>query len=158
MLIYRISKSEFANDLSGTGAGLYGGRWNPKGFNMVYGAESISLASLEYLAHNFHLISTMEITLSIIAVPDDSTIMELKQTDLPENWNTKISSFHTTQEMGVRFLQQSKSYLLKVPSAIIPLEFNLLLNPSHELHSKTKIIDQITPFKLDARLLGISNS
>lgn len=154
MLVYRISRSEFANDLSGTGAGLYGGRWNPKGLNMVYSAASISLASLEFLAHNFHLIYSMEVTLSIIQISDDASVLELSQDQLPPNWNNKISNLQPTQEIGADFLLKTRKYLLRVPSIIIPREYNVLLNPVHHLHSQTKIIEQINPFKLDSRLLG----
>ena len=72
MLLYRISKSIYADDLSGTGAGFYGGRWNPKGFQMVYTAGSTSLAILEFLAHNFQLMPQLELTLATIDIQKEA--------------------------------------------------------------------------------------
>ncbi|WP_420386029.1 RES family NAD+ phosphorylase [Roseivirga sp.] len=154
MRLYRIAKSTYAQDLSGTGAGLYGGRWNPKGLNMVYSAGSIALASLEYLAHNFHLIPTLESSLSIIEIPDDAPIIELQKELLPKGWDTKLGSYHNTQNLGKEFLSEGKAYVLKVPSVIVPMEYNYLLNPLHSVHKHAKIIEMIIPFKLDSRLVG----
>lgn len=154
MELYRIAKSVYAHDLSGTGAGLYGGRWNPAGLNMVYTAGSISLASLEYLAHNFHLIASQSMTLSILQTPEGAPIQEVSIKDLPKDWNSKLQDSKATQQIGVDFLRQSDYYLLKVPSVIVPLEFNYLLNPMHLLHGQTTIIDKIESFELDRRLLG----
>tara|TARA_A100000171_G_scaffold48792_1_gene56764 strand:+ start:613 stop:1083 length:471 start_codon:yes stop_codon:yes gene_type:complete len=154
MLVYRISKQIYANDLSGTGAGLYGGRWNPKGVSLVYTAGSTSLACLEYLVHNFHVMEKQEICLSEIFVTDDSSIEEVSLNDLPADWQTKKYTPLTTQKIGFNFFHRAEAYLLKVPSAIVPNEFNLLLNPSHKFHRETYIFNQITPFSFDERLFS----
>ena len=51
MLIYRISKTEFIDDLTGVGAKLFGGRWNSKGIFMLYASANRALAVLELLVH-----------------------------------------------------------------------------------------------------------
>jgi len=51
MELYRLTKSKYKNDLSGTGAFLAGGRWNNKGTYLLYTAASRSLAVVEALAH-----------------------------------------------------------------------------------------------------------
>ncbi len=51
MTVYRFTHKKFAGELSGTGARLVGGRWNPVGVSVVYTSESISLALLEVLAN-----------------------------------------------------------------------------------------------------------
>jgi len=155
MLLYRISKSEFAQDLNGTGAALYGGRWNPKGFSMLYTASSISLAVLEYMAHNFHLIQSMELTLCIIKISEDIHIEQVNAADLPNEWNKPMKSMRFTQGLGAEFLKAKRASALKVPSAIIPNEFNVLLNPNHLEHKKTKVHETINSFKLDERLFGL---
>ncbi|HLR38131.1 MAG TPA: RES family NAD+ phosphorylase, partial [Chitinophagaceae bacterium] len=49
--LYRIAKCHYIDDLSGTGAKTYGGRWNSKGHPVIYTAGSRSLAALETLVH-----------------------------------------------------------------------------------------------------------
>lgn len=154
MIVYRISSIKYANDLSGTGAGLYGGRWNPRGINLLYTAGSISLTCLEYMAHNFHVMQTASLCLSKIEIADDSPLQELTIEELPKNWNSTAFEPLTTQQIGLDFLIKSECYAFKVPSAIVPDEFNYLLNPQHILHRETIIKEQIIPFQMDERLFG----
>jgi len=158
MFVFRISKKSYINDLSGIGAGLYGGRWNPKGVNMVYTSSSIALASLEYLIHNFHLLSTADICLAKIEVGLPSPILEYQSNELPDNWNLQLGSQYATQQIGRYFALNGNDYVLKVPSAVAPGEFNLLLNPYHPSHAQTKIIEKIDPFVFDKRLLDLATN
>ncbi|MCV9386490.1 RES family NAD+ phosphorylase [Reichenbachiella ulvae] len=153
MLLYRITSQKYARDLSGTGAGLYGGRWNPIGTNLLYTAGSISLACLEYMAHNFHLLASQKICLAKINI-ESTDIIELKPKDWPENWNNKSNISRANQEIGLRFVQESKAYALKVPSAIVPDEYNYLLDPLHPDHKNTSLEHLIDPFVLDQRVFG----
>ena len=151
MLVYRISKREYIDDLSGTGAGLFGARWNPKGISMLYTSGSISLASLEYLVHNYHLLSRDDTVLAEIEIHSGS-IKTLKEKDLPQDWNEHSYTPLSTQQIGLQFLTDCKYYILKIPSAIGPLEFNYFINPQHEAHQKTRIKNIIDPFEMDDRL------
>ena len=155
MFVFRISKNSYINDLSGIGAGLYGGRWNPKGVNMVYTSSSIALASLEYLVHNYHLLSTADICLAKIEVGSPSPILEYQANELPENWNLQLGSQDATQQIGRDFILNGIDYVMKVPSAVVPGEFNLLLNPYHSRHVQTKIKEKIDPFVFDKRILDL---
>ena len=155
MVVYRISKKAYCKDLSGIGAGLYGGRWNPKGINLVYTASSISLATLEFLVHNYHLLSTAQICLSKIEIAEPASISECRIGDLPKGWNLQLNAQIATQNIGKTFFSDGKKYVLKVPSAVTPGEFNLLLNPFHKHHAKTKVVDVIDPFVFDERLFKI---
>ena len=152
MVVYRISSSTYADDLSGVGAGLYGGRWNPIGMNVVYTSGSISLASLEYLVHNFHILNTKNVALVKIEIEDDLPIYELDEDDLPFDWQEKTYTPQSTQNIGRDVFESNKHYLLKVPSAIVPNEYNVLLNPRHEVHINTQIVETIDPFVIDERL------
>jgi RES domain-containing protein len=71
MILYRIAKCNYAGDLSGTGARLYGGRWNSEGKPMLYTASSRALAVLEVLVH-----------LSPLLVPNNFCLVEI---EVPEN-------------------------------------------------------------------------
>lgn len=154
MLVYRICKSKYVRDLSGKGAALYGGRWNPPGIHLLYTAGSISLACLEYLANNFHIISSQDICLVKIRVNDESSVEECDLQSLGLNWNQKNYIPQTTQAIGENFVRESQSYMLKVPSAIVPQEYNFLLNPMHPHHKSTIIEEVVEPFILDGRLVG----
>ena len=155
MIVFRISKKAHIEDLSGIGAGLYGGRWNPKGINLVYTSSSIALATLEYLVHNYHLLSTAEICLAKIKIGTPTPILELKTKELPLDWNLPLKILQATQQFGKDFYLQRKDYIMKVPSAVVPQEFNLLLNPLHGHHSRTKVVEIIDPFVFDQRLLNL---
>jgi RES domain-containing protein len=155
MIVYRISKKNRINDLSGLGAGLYGGRWNPKGLNMVYTSGSIALAALEYLVHNFHILSTAEICLAKIKIAKPFPIREYKLKDLLPGWNKQMDLQFTTQQIGKEFYLKGTDYILKVPSAVVPGEFNILLNPNHKNHARTKVVDVIDPFSFDQRILDL---
>ena len=156
MIVFRISKKAHINDLSGIGAGFYGGRWNPKGVNMVYTSSSIVLATLEYFVHNYHLLSTAEIGLAKIEIEMPEPLLDVKLNDLPMHWNLPMKGLGTTQEIGRKFYLPGNDYLLKVPSAVVPQEFNLLMNPHHQHHKHTKVIDIIDPFVFDQRLLNLA--
>jgi len=144
----------YAEDLSGTGAGLYGGRWNPKGISLLYTTEHISLACMEYLVHNIHVLATADICLTKIQITDSASILSLSPPSLPSDWKEKAFVPASTQKIGLDFVREGTHYLLKIPSAIVPGEFNYLLNPQHSDHSKTRIEEVINPFVMDERLFG----
>lgn len=153
MLVYRLCSRAYARDLSGTGASLYGGRWNPAGVRLLYTAGSISLACLGYLAHNFHVLASQRICLVKLRI-DGSSIQTLSVNHLPAGWNEKTFTPAIAQKTGTAFVRNAKHYVLKVPSAIVPDEYNYLLNPLHPLHARTVIETVTDPFVLDSRLLG----
>ncbi|MCF6307489.1 MAG: RES family NAD+ phosphorylase [Flavobacteriaceae bacterium] len=149
MKIYRIAKQKFINDLSGEGARLYGGRWNKKGCAMLYFSEHLSLCVLEMLVHtNQQLITNNYFFFEVeIPVKHIKTILENK---LPINWrsNNLISE---TQVFGSNWLQNNKDLALRIPSAVLPSESNILINPNHIQFSKIKVI-KVSELNLDARL------
>lgn len=156
MFVYRISKKSYINDLTGVGAGMYGGRWNPIGMNMVYTSGSIALATLEYLVHNFHLLSTAEICLAKIKIKNPALPHEISTSDLASGWNRQLHQQYATQQIGRDFIKKGTDYILKVPSAVVPGEFNMLLNPNHKYHTFTKVVEVIDPFTFDQRILNLN--
>jgi RES domain-containing protein len=149
MLLYRITNARYADDLSGTGARLYGGRWNSEGKPMVYLASSRSLAVLESLAHFVQTNIPDEFVMLAIEAPDD--FYTIPEEALPHHWN-EYPEQHILKQIGNSFLQRNEHLLLKVPSALVPEESNYLLNPLHPKAGKVKIVKK-SPFNFDERLV-----
>lgn len=151
MLVYRISKAIYAHDLTGTGAKIYGGRWNSKGIPVVYTAESRSLAVLELLAHIQYPSIPADLIMSTLTIPDKIKITSVLLDTLPTNWDHFPYNPYT-QQIGNNWFKEMKSAILQVPSAIVKNDHNYLLNPVQRDFGDIKIINQ-EPFQIDNRIL-----
>lgn len=148
MIIYRLAVEQFADDLSGTGAKLMGGRWNMPGMPVLYTTENISLAALEILVNaGRHYIPPTYRLLKLL-VPDAVEYSSISKDKLKKQWK---DDFEYTQWMGSEFLKQNKNLLMKVPSAVVDEEHNFLFNPGHSDFKKLKII-AASHFHFDKRL------
>src|SRR6185312_9432494 len=135
MIVYRLTTGEFANDLSGMGSKIYGGRWNPVGIAALYTSEFISLAILEILVRATKKTSPYSYTLTSFDIPENSIyIVQLKK--LKPEWKFDLKY---TQGIGEDFLSENQTLCVKVPSAIVPQESNFLLNPLHPDFKRVKI-------------------
>lgn len=152
MRLYRISEKQFAADLTGEGARIAGGRWNPKGVPMMYTAESVALAALEVLVR----ISTRKhYYRTIFTIPDTASIECVAVTDLPANWQIPCPNRYLI-DFGKRWVLERRSLLLKVPSAVVNGDgYNFLINPLHPEFSAVSVLD-IAPFIYDSRLVSES--
>ncbi len=150
MKLYRICNYNRAGDVSGTGAKLFGGRWNSIGTPMHYMAANRALAALEVLANKNTMGGGEKLCLTIFEVPDES-ILTVSIEDLPTEWRD-YPSIPFLKKLGDRFVQEGKYLLLKVPSAIVEDEFNFLMNVNHPLAKKMKV-NEIKPFRFDSRLI-----
>ncbi|MFD1628392.1 RES family NAD+ phosphorylase [Pseudopedobacter beijingensis] len=151
MLLFRLTRKRYADDLSGTGARLNGGRWNSIGTPMVYLASSKSLAVLEVLVHlPFELIPE-DFYMATYHVPQQE-ILETETEKLPANWKD-IPHQNSTKNLGDMFIKDSKYFLYKVPSIIVNDEYNFLLNPHHPLVKEVKL-EKLESFIFDTRLKG----
>lgn len=149
MHIYRIAPKTFAEDMSGTGARIYGGRWNEKGVACIYASESRSLAMCEFAAHQTMETMPSEIRLITIDCPADS-VYSISDESLPKNWRSYPAPFKL-KEIGAKLLEQNEYLLVRIPSVIIPEESNLMINPMHPLMKEVKI-HQNLPYDFDQRL------
>ena len=147
MLVYRISKTQFSRDLEGTGSKLFGGRWNHIDTPCIYASESRALAVLEYSVNvNVDLIPR---ALSICTYEiDDKFIKEVKEKKLPGNWK-EIPAPYSTKDFGTKLLKSGVS-ILKIPSIVLPMEFNYIINPFFE-QKHFKLIDT-KDFSYDLRI------
>ncbi|MFD2244713.1 RES family NAD+ phosphorylase [Pontibacter ruber] len=150
MIVYRLSKGMYRNDLSGKGAELAGGRWNSKGVAMLYTSESIALCTVEVAVHMPLGIVPKDYHLVQIEIPDDVSISEIREDTLPVEWKS-FPHPNVTQEMGDNFVAAFEHLVLKVPSATVQGTHNYLINPRHREFSKVQVVDTI-PFEFDKRL------
>ena len=149
MIVYRLSRSKYADDLSGRGAELTGGRWNSKGVPVLYTGENISLCMAEVAVHMPLGIVPLDYFLVTIEIPDEE-IEELSKDILPDYWR-EVLKIDDTQKIGDNFFENSNKMILKVPSAVVLFEFNYLVNPNHKKFNQVKIL-KTEPFQFDKRL------
>lgn len=153
MVVYRIEREKFLKTtLSGIGASLSDEfRWNTKHTRMVYTSESRALALLEISVHlNIHLELPNDRYVLEIDIPEKLNIMSLPLNELPGNWDCKPPG-KLTQVVGDQFISDGKAPVLKVPSCIVPFEYNYLINPLHPDAKKITLLRNI-PLRFDSRI------
>ncbi len=124
-----VKRKHAAHSFDGEGARLFGGRWNRPGVAVVYASESLSLAALELLVHLERGAALAHYVFCRVEFPD-SAVEDLPARRLPANWRVSPAPL-ALQEIGTRWARARRSPVLRVPSAVIPLESNFLLNPDH---------------------------
>jgi len=153
MRVFRIERKKYLDStLSGIGASLSEGfRWNSLHTRLVYTAESRALAMLEVAVH-LDLINDLPSDRYYveILIPDDIPLVEVDKNDLPRNWDSKPPIIGT-QLIGDDFVMDNEAAVLKVPSSIVPFEFNYLINPTHKDSERVTIIRSY-PVSFDERL------
>jgi RES domain-containing protein len=150
---FRVERNRFRDSpFSGTGARLFGGRWNSPGTPLVYLSEHLSLALLEILVHadtpdalrdRFYLVVEFE----------DQLVRELAGEDLPGDWRGSPET-EATARIGDAWARSRSSLLLRVPSAILPREHNYLLNPLHPDMERLRITEGPEQLVIDSRLMS----
>ncbi|HET6527939.1 MAG TPA: RES domain-containing protein [Balneolaceae bacterium] len=149
MIVYRFGREKFIKDLSGTGAKIYGGRWNQKGTNLLYSSEHCSLALLELLVHASFNLLPKDIYLLKLSIPETIPLDVIEQNDLPDDWRNYPAP-ESLAAMGSHWADEQNTVGLKVPSVLTPDESNILLNPNHPAFKRIKI-ESVSPFSLDLR-------
>ncbi|MGP3593189.1 RES family NAD+ phosphorylase [Vagococcus sp. WN89Y] len=151
MIFYRLVTRRFASEAwTGGGANQFGGRWNHKGHPAVYVATSVSLAALEMLVHvhSERLLARYKLFSIEIA---DKHIEHLDKQWLPPDWQENPAPL-STMDLGTAWLEARSAIALVLPSCVIPMENNAILNPQHEhFSSQLKTVKEL-PFVFDSRL------
>jgi RES domain-containing protein len=149
-VLYRVATAKRANDLSGEGARLAGGRWNSKNTAVIYTSESRSLAAMEYLVHTPLTNIPDNLKIISIGIPDSVSVKQVDLSALPRGWNLTPSPF-ALADMGTTWVARGESLLLRVPSAVIAHEFNIIISPKHPDMKRVEILS-IEDFIYDERL------
>lgn len=145
-----------ADDLTGKGAEIAGGRWNRKGRPVLYTSSSIALACLETVVHLKQRGLPMNRYLVRLIVPakvwDAREIEDSKS--LPVGWDA-LPEGKISLDRGDQWLASGTSALLMVPSVIVPEESNVLINPAHPM-SGNIAAQKVRRWMYDPRMLGHS--
>jgi len=149
MEVYRIGNSKYADQLNGEGARLHGGRWNGIGTPCLYTSESVSLCVLEYACNVSLDLLPVSLSITVITLPGGSW-HEFKLNELPKNWKETPPPVET-QLWGSKQLGEKSTLALKLPSVVIPTEYNYIINPLHPDFKNVKI-KEVRPFNFDKRL------
>ncbi|MCK5678616.1 MAG: RES family NAD+ phosphorylase [Flavobacteriaceae bacterium] len=152
MQVYRLSRKKYASELSGIGASKSGNRWNSKGTEIIYCADSRALAMAEVSVHLSLITLPKDFVMLEINIPKSIAIQILNEKNLPENWNDFPHSYKT-QNKGDAFISSNKHCILKVPSAVVKGDYNYLINPHHKDFKRIRIVN-FYKFPFDRRLFS----
>lgn len=118
---------------------------------MVYCASSLSLATLEYFVH----VDPDDVPPDLVSIravlPEDIAIERIEVSDLPPDWRTYPAP-DSLKELGSEWATSVRSVAFLVPSAVTPIERNVILNPRHPDIARL-VRDQPEPFAFDPRML-----
>ena len=148
--MFRISISKHINDITGTGAKIYGGRWSHAGYPVVYTSGSRSLAALEFLVHVPMVLVPENLNIIEINIQEDIERESIKESQLPSNWRDYPAP-EKLANIGTNWIKSKSSLLLDIPSAVVEKENNTLINP---LHPDMKFVNLVNneKFLFDSRL------
>lgn len=149
MLLWRLTRRPYA-DLDGKGGELFDARWHTRGRPVVYLAATPALALLEVRVHLELSPGSLpdDYVLMKVNAPDDVAWRSVEVEDLPGGWQEREE---LCRPFGDAWLEAKGSALLRVPSAIIEVEHNVLLNPRQPDAARVQT-EEITPFRWDQRL------
>jgi RES domain-containing protein len=149
-LAYRLLRKRYqTNPFDGEGSFRFGGRWSSPGQRVVYTSEHLSLAMLEYLAHLDEGEAPSDLVLASAEIPITVSRIQLKT--LPKRWR-EYPAPEELASIGDKFVREGKAAILQVPSAIVPTEYNWILNPAHP-DFRLIALYEVRAFAFDSRIL-----
>ena len=139
MFVYRIGSHKRIRDLQGTGGLYVAGRWHQKGTQILYTSSCISLAKLEVLANSVGKIPR-SLALVTLAFPEAAPVQTVTVDQLPDNWHHYPYPSQLSQ-LTENWLKKETAWIMRVPSAQSPTEYNYLFNPQHTMHDKLEVVE-----------------
>jgi len=147
--VWRIASAAHAA-FDGEGARRYGSRWTPRGLPAVFTSATLSLAALERFVNTDPDLQPMGLMAMGVDIEANIPIQTVAVDDLPPDWRTYPAP-PGLAVVGERWLRESKSTVLSVPSVIVPNERNFILNPEHRDFARLRIHPS-EPFAFDPRM------
>jgi RES domain-containing protein len=147
MRVWRLSQHP---DWDGKGALLASGRWHRRGTPVVYTSGTLSLALLELFVNLDPSTAPAELLMRAGEIPDTMAIERVQPRSLPADWR-KHPAPTALAERGTAWARDGTSAVLAVPSAIVPQEWNYLLNPLHPDFGSIRLLPP-APFEIDPRM------
>lgn len=150
LTVYRTVKAKYANEpLATEGARLFGGRWNPKGYPLLYTTSSPALALVESLVHQPRVKyeKLPKLVLFTLEIPGEVTVFPADK--LPIYWSDE--NYERTQWILRDWLIMPTTLAAAVPSVVVPMSCNYLIHPAHPAFDTIRIVRQ-EPFPIEPRL------
>jgi RES domain-containing protein len=149
MRLWRITQRKYALDRLCAGSALYGGRWNPVGLPALYCGASIAICALEKFVHVGQA-PLPPLVLVAVELPDQSDIFSPTTNELPPGWE-ELPTSTSAQTLGRQWLERGEPLAMRVPSAVLPEESNVIVNPRHPDFERVQLT-VIRPFSFDQRM------
>jgi RES domain-containing protein len=150
MRFWRICRRRYAADASsGEGARLYGGRWNSRGVRVIYASTSLALAAVETFVNLEPNLRPADLVFIQGEIPEAMEMGRLELKSLPAGWNKRRDE--SLRRFGDDWIRAGKTVAMLVPSAAIPGEWNVLLNPVHSDFTAIEF-QEPQPFQFDMRM------
>jgi RES domain-containing protein len=136
--VWRICHRRYADTaFSGEGARLFGGRFNSEGMPAVYTSGALSLALLELLVQSNDRDYYSACVVIYAEIPD-ALIKQVDSTEMPNGWD-RIPYTSVSQKTGDRWLKSGEAVAYQIPSVVVPVEYNFMINPLHPEFKKIRI-------------------
>lgn len=147
MLVFRIVHKLYANSLFASGMR---GRWNSAGNKVIYTSETVPLALLENMVRRQGVGFNADFKVMFIKIPDDAIIESVAESELEPGWRDP-NDYSQCQPLGDRWFNAGKALVLKVPSAVMPLSCNFVLNTTHPDYPHVELVE-VTDLMPDSRI------
>jgi RES domain-containing protein len=149
MEVFKICKEEYSGSLKSSGSA---NRWNLRGQNVIYTGSTRSLSTLELVVRRSSIAPVNNYKVMVISIADDDYLFkQIHINELVENWRT-LAAYSTLQEIGSKWYISQGSLILKVPSAVIPYEYNYIINSEHPDFTKCVRKVRVEDYFWDKRL------
>ncbi len=122
----------------------------------LQGRRPLELAALEYLVHIDAEDAPHDLVALRLHVPDGATELLYEPAALPAEWRSALPP-PDCQAIGDHWARSGKHLLLRVPSVLVPEEFNVRVNPTHPDAARIRI-SASSSFSYDLRLFDRSGS